>query len=523
MSPSYILTIDLGTSGPKVALFDEKANCIDHVFEEVPLLLSEGGGAEQRSEDWTSAIEKCYFELIQKTSIDPKAIAAINCTSQWSGTVAVDKEGKSLMNSIIWMDSRGADDVMKRVSGPINIAGYGAGKILKLVNLTGGAPAKSGKDPVGHILFIKRTLPEIYSKTYKFLEPKDYLNLWLTGIFASSFDCITLHWCTDNRNINQVSYHKGLLKMMDLDRDKLPDLIPANSVLGKVSASLAIKWGLSPDTQVVSGTPDVHSAAVGSGAVNDYEPHIYIGTSSWLVCHLPHKKTDIFHNMTTIPSAIPGRYMVANEQETTGACLNFLKNNLFYNQDELSQELPPADFYKRLDKLVESTAPGSDNLVFLPWMYGERSPVEDHYARGGFYNLSLSHRRPQMVRAVYEGIALNTRWLLMYVEKMVGKQFEAINFIGGGARSEVWSQILADVYNRPIRQMEDPLMSNSRGTALLALQAIGKLKFDEFGYNVKVKKTFMPRKEFTKLYDERFKIFLQIYEKNKGIFKKLNH
>ena len=106
---------------------------------------------------------------------------------------------------------------------------------------------------------------------------------------------------------------------------------------------------------------------------------------------------------------------------------------------------------------------------------------------------------------------------------MVGKQFEAINFIGGGARSEVWSQILADVYNRPIRQMEDPLMSNSRGTALLALQAIGKLKFDEFGNNVKVKKTFMPRKEYTKLYDERFKIFLQIYEKNKGIFKKLNH
>jgi xylulokinase len=522
MSPSYILTIDLGTSGPKVALFDEKANCIDHVFEEVPLLLSEGGGAEQRPSDWTTAIEKSYFELIQKTSIDPKAIAAINCTSQWSGTVAVDKEGKSLMNSIIWMDSRGADDVMKRVTGPINIEGYGAGKILKLVNLTGGAPAKSGKDPVGHILYIKRTLPEIYSKTYKFLEPKDYLNLWLTGIFASSFDCITLHWCTDNRNINQVSYHKGLLKMLDLDRDKLPDLVPANSVLGKVSASLAIKWGLSPDTQVVSGTPDVHSAAVGSGAVNDYEPHIYIGTSSWLVCHLPHKKTDIFHNMTTIPSAIPGRYMVANEQETTGACLNFLKNNLFYNQDELSQEPPPADFYKRLDKLVESTAPGSDNLVFLPWMYGERSPVEDHYARGGFYNLSLSHRRPQMVRAVYEGIALNTRWLLMYVEKMVGKQFEAINFIGGGARSEVWSQILADVYNRPIRQMEDPLMSNSRGTALLALQAIGKMKFEEFGNNVKVKKTFLPRKEFTKLYDERFKVFLQIYEKNKGIFKKLN-
>ncbi len=522
MDSTLILTIDLGTSGPKVALFDEKANCIDNVFRDVPLLLSENGGAEQRPQDWTDAIEACFQELVQKAGIDKKNIKAINCTSQWSGTVAIDKDGKPLMNSIIWMDSRGAEVTRKAVEGLVNVEGYGADKLWKLVRLTGGAPAKSGKDPIGHILYIQKHLPDVYAKTHKFLEPKDYLNLWLTGKFASSYDCITLHWLTDNRDINKVSYNDGLIKMFGVDKAKLPDLVPANSVLGNISSEIASRWGLSPDVKVVSGTPDVHSAAVGSGAVKDFEPHIYIGTSSWLVCHVPFKKTDLFHNMTTIPSAIPGRYMVANEQETTGACLNFLKNNLFYNQDELNDQPAPADFYKRLDKMVESTEPGSNGLMFLPWLYGERSPVEDHYVRGGFYNLSLNHKRPEMVRAVYEGVAFNTRWLLFYVEKMVGKKFEAINFIGGGARSDVWSQILADVYNRPIRQMADPLMSNSRGTALLALQALGYLKFEDFGNNVEVKKTFYPRKEYTSLYDERFKIFLKIYEKNKGVWAALN-
>jgi xylulokinase len=518
----FILTVDLGTSGPKVALFDSQANCIENVFREVPLLLSEGGGAEQRPEDWTKAIEECYFELIKKTGISPLAIEAINCTSQWSGTVAVGENGKPLMNSVIWMDSRGAKEVQKQVGGPINIEGYGVGKLLRFINLTGGAPARSGKDPVGHILFLKHQRPEIYKATYKFLEPKDYLNHWLTGIFASSFDCITLHWCTDNRNINKVTYNEGLINTLGLERNKLPELVPANSLLGRVTKEISERWGLSPETKVISGTPDLHSAAVGSGAVKDYEPHIYIGTSSWMVCHLPHKKTDLFHNMGTIPSAIPGRYMVANEQETTGACLNFLKNNLFFNQDDLNDQPAPTDFYKRLDKMVAQTQPGSNGLIFLPWLYGERSPVEDHHVRGGFYNLSLNHKRPEMVRAVYEGVALNTRWLLMYVEKMVGKKFEALNFIGGGAKSDEWSQILANVYNRPIRQMADPLMSNSRGTALLALQALGKLKLEDFEKTVPVKKIYQPQKEFTKLYDERFKVFLKIYERNKGIWAILN-
>lgn len=518
-----ILTVDLGTSGPKVALFDTSAKCVGDEFEEVPLLLYEHGGAEQRPDDWTNAIRSCYKKLIAKTQIDTKRIIAINCTAQWSGTVPLDKSGKPLMDSIIWMDTRGAEYVKALTHGPIRVEGYGVGKILKWIRITGGGPTRSGKDSIAHILYIKNKLPKVYSDTYKFLEPKDYLNLWLTGRFAMSYDSILLHWITDNRDINNIFYHDDLVRLTGIDKDKLPELVPTNSILGNVSPNIAQEFGLNADVKVISGTPDVQSAAIGSGAVKDFEGHFYVGTSSWLVCHVPFKKTDMFHNMGTIPSGLPGRYLIANEQETAGACLNFIKNNLLYHNDELGTGAAPKDFYKLVDKIVERVPAGAEHLYFLPWMYGERSPVDDHSVRGGFYNLSLSHNRAHMLRAVLEGVSLNARWLLMYVEKMTARKFDAINFIGGGANSAIWSQICADIFNRPVRQMKDPLMSNSRGTAILALLALKMLSLDEVSKAVAVNKTFEPNPANRGLYDEMFGRFVEIYTKNKPIYAKLNH
>lgn len=520
---SYILTIDLGTSGPKVSLFDTQARCVGYEFEEVPLLLTDGGGAEQRPTDWKKAITTAYKNLIAKTHIDTKQIVGVNCTAQWSGTVCVDKDGKELMNAVIWMDTRGAAHVKQLTHGPIRVEGYGVGKILKWINLTGGGPTKSGKDSIAHILFIKSELPKVYERTYKFLEPKDFLNLWLTGRFCASYDSITLHWITDNRDINNIVYHDGLIQLTGIDKDKLPDLVRTNSVIGTVSKSIAHEFGLNENVRVVSGTPDLQSAAVGSGAIRDFEGHVYVGTSSWLVCHVPYKKTDIFHNMGTIPSAIPGRYLIANEQETAGACLNFLKNNLFYPKDDLSTAEPPEDFYKLLDKTAAKVAPGSEGVFFLPWMYGERSPIDDHCARGGFYNVSLSSTRAHFMRAVLEGVSLNARWLLQFVEKMTARKMESINFIGGGANSELWCSIMADVLDRKIQQVNEPLMANSRGTAMLALMALDILSLEDAAKSVEVRKVFEPNAANAKLYAERFEYFTEIYTRNKPIFAKLNH
>jgi len=219
---------------------------------------------------------------------------------------------------------------------------------------------------------------------------------------------------------------------------------------------------------------------------------------------------------------VVGDKFLSHETRALKTNVPFIKNNLLYHNDELNTGPAPKDFYKSVDKIADKVAAGSDGLYFLPWLYGERSPVDDHHVRGGFYNMSLKHNRTHMLRSVLEGVSLNARWLLMYVEKMTGRPFEAVNFIGGGANSEVWSQITADVFNRPIKQMKDPLMSNSRGTAILALLAMGMMDMDEVSKVVEPKKVFEPDKANRAVYDEMFGRFVEIYNRNKPLYLKLN-
>ena len=521
-SKNHTLAIDLGTSGPKVALFSTQGELIGCEFEETQLLLSSGGGAEQSADDWWRAIGKAVKRLLGQNLVRSEDIVAVVSTGQWSGTVPVDEEGNALSNAIIWMDARGTPHVSPVVSGPLKIQGYGVDKLIRWINLTGGIPAHSGKDPIAHILYLKHVHPEIYRRTYKFLEPIDYLGLCLTGKFAASYDSITLYWLTDTRNIHRIAYHPVLVRLSTIDAAKLPDLLPANSILGPLRPELAREWGLRENVQVVMGSPDILSAAVGSGAVRDYETHLYIGTSSWLTCHVPFKKTDLFHNLASIPSAIPGRYLLANEQECAGACLQYLRDQIFFPQNDLSTGEKPSNAYQLFDQIAERTPAGSDKVIFTPWLNGERSPVDDYTARAGFYNQSLRTTREHLVRAVFEGVAYNARWLLKYVEQFVQRKVESIHMVGGGAKSNIWCQIQADVLDRPIRQVKDPIEVNVRGAALLASAALGHLRYDEIGTRVPITKTYMPNPEHRKIYDELFKEFLAIYESNRKIHARLN-
>ncbi len=518
----YILAVDLGTSGPKSALVSTDGEIVDSEFQEVGLKLLPNGGAEQSPGEWWDAIVKTSKKVLGKGLVPVEDIVALCCTTQWSGTVAVDRNGDPLMDAIIWMDSRGSRYVKDITGGLIKLEGYGVLKLIKWIRLTGGVPGHAGKDPIAHILYIKNELPEIYERTYKFLEPKDYVNLRLTGKFASSFDSITLHWVTDNRDISRIVYDDRLVEMSTIDRDKLPDLMQAVDILGPIKKELAEELGLPEAVQVVMGTPDIPSAAIGSGAVRDYEAHLYIGTSSWLTCHVPFKKTDLFRNMASLPSAIPGRYFVANEQETAGACLTFIRDNILHYRDQLPEKGDGVEIHQTLDGIVENVPPGSDKVIFTPWLYGERTPVDDRSVRAGFHNQSLRTTREHLIRAVYEGVAYNSRWLLGYVEKFIKRPFEHIHMIGGGANSDVWCQIYADVLDRTIKQVKDPIMANVRGAAFLASIALGYLAVHDIPEHVKIAKVFRPNPKNRKIYDELFREFLNIYKSNRKIYERLN-
>ena len=518
----YILAVDLGTSGPKSALISTSGGMVDSAFEKNEVILLPGGGAEQRPDEWWDTIMGTAKTVLEKGLVPPEDITAVCCSTQWSGTVAVDRDGIPLFNAIIWLDSRGNPYVKDIAGGPIRIQGYDIFKLVKWLRLTGGIPSGSGKDPLAHILYLKHEHPDIYAQTYKFLEPKDYINLKLTGKFAASYDSIALHWLTDNRDLKKVDYDETLLRMAGVEREKFPDLKRAVDILGPIKKDVARELGLREDVQVVMGTPDVQAAAVGSGAVRDFEGHLYIGTSSWLTCHVPYKKTDIFHNMATLPSAIPKRYFIANEQETAGACLNFLRDNILYHKDQLLQEEEVPDVYKIFDRIAENVPPGSDKVIFTPWLYGERTPVEDHAVRSGIFNQSLSTTREHLIRAVLEGVAYNARWLLGYVEKFIHRPLDPIHMIGGGANSNIWCQIHADVFNRTIKQVEDPILANLRGTAYLAAVGLGYLKFDDIPGLIRISNTYRPKPENRKIYDELFREFKNIYKHNRRIYARLN-
>ncbi|HUO47217.1 MAG TPA: FGGY-family carbohydrate kinase [Acidimicrobiales bacterium] len=511
---AYVLAVDLGTGGPKVALVGTSGQVLAHDVEAVPVDLLPGGGAEQDPAAWWSAVTAAARRTMAEGGVAPEQVVGVGCTAQWSGTVAVDEAGSPLRPAIIWMDSRGAEAITAQTGGFPSVLGYNVRKLRHWVKLTAGVPGHSGKDPTAHILWLREAEPEVHRRAHKFLEPVDWLNHRLTGRFAASHDSITVHWVTDNRRVDAVAYDDRLLKMAGLERSTLPDLVPSGSIMGHLTAAAAAELGLLAGTPVSTGTGDVHSAAVGSGAVGDFEAHLYIGTSSWISCHVPFKKTDALRNVASIPAGLPGRYLVADEHETAGACLTFLL-------DMLGDERGGAA-YRRLDEVASSVVPGANGAMFTPWLNGERSPVDDHTIRGGFHNLSLSTTRDDLVRAVYEGVALNTRWLLEAVDHFVDRRLESLAFIGGGANSDVWSQIHADVTGRTIRPVEDPVLANVRGAGLLALLALGRVRVGDIPAMVRTRSSFEPDPATRALYDDRFGQFTALYKQTKAIHRRLN-
>jgi len=487
----HVLAIDLGTGGPKVAIVTITGRIVAHGFAPVTLHLLPGGGAEQDPDEWWSAIRSAARDALDAAAVDPGSFVGVGCTSQWSGTVAVGTDGRPLMRSIIWMDSRGNRAIRKAAGGPVNVLGYDPRKIAKWIRMTGGAPALSGKDPTAHILFIQDEYPDVYRDTVTFLEPVDYLNLKLTGRTCASFDTIAVHWVTDNRQVDRVVYDDGLLAMSGLDRSKLPEPVPPGTLIGNLTEGAAADLGLPAGVPVAVGSGDVHSAVFGSGAVADFDAHLYIGTSSWISAHVPFKKTAVTSNVASIPAALAGKYVIVDEHETAGASLDFVRRVL---------GLP--DGFEAMDEALAATLPGSGRILFTPWLNGERSPVDDHTIRGGFHNLSLSTTREQMVRAVYEGVAFNSRWLLDAVERFANRRFDSLAFIGGGATSAPWCQIHADVLDREIRQIADPRFANVRGAALITLLALGRMNPMEIPAMVEVERTFVPDRSTRAVYDE---------------------
>ncbi len=517
-----ILAVDLGTSGMKVALISIHGRVLGWESQAVQLMLTPDGGVEQSPDEWWDAFLTTTRRLLSQGLAPAAQIRAVCCSTQGEGTIPVGRDGAALMNCVLWMDMRGEPYLKQQFKGRINMSGMGVEHLPRWIRMTGGMPSATGKDPAAHMLFIRDCYPAVYERTYKFLNVLDYLNLRLTGRFAATFDSILTSWVTDNRNPDAIHYDPVLVRRSGIERDKLPDIVPCTCSLGPLKAEVADALGLPRSVQVIAGAIDCTAAAIGAGAIEDYQPHLYIGTSSWMAAHVPFKKTDVFASLASVPCAVPGRYLLTALQATAGGNLTYLRDKIIYNQDELLQEANVPDIFKVLDQIAERVPPGANGVIYTPWIWGERAPVEDQNLRAGLYNLSLYNSREDIIRAFLEGIALNTRWLLQPVEKFIGRKVPAIHIVGGGAQSDTWCQIFADVLNVPIKQAMDPIYANARGAAWIGAAGLGEIHFDQIPELIRFKRVYDPQTQNRKVYDERFQVFIEIYRQMKTIYRRLN-
>jgi xylulokinase len=463
------LSIDLGTGGPKIGLVTLGGDIVAHEVHSVATHYTPDGGAIQDASEWWTIVVGASQRLLAEVENAKLNVRAVSVTGQYASTVPVDANGAPTGPCVTWLDTRGGQYTRDAVGGWFQ--GYNPRKIVPFVRKTGGAPSTVGADPIGQILFIQRDQPEVAAATRWYMEPIDYLTMRFTGIASATHASRLAMWMTDNRSLSDFHYDAQLLSLVGLDETFLPPLQAFGSVVGTLSESVAAELELSKDVVVVTAIPDLHAAAIGAGATALFETHLALSTTSWISCPVPKKKTDVAHNIAAVPGLSNDSYVIIDNQETAAKALEWLRGVMAGSGTKLS--------FEELAALAGASPPGSNGVRFTPWLAGERSPIDNKHIRAGFTNLSITTTSADLVRSVMEGVAANSAWLFGYVEKFAGQTLLPIRMVGGGAQSSLWCQIFADALNREVLQIDQPLLAQLRGAALLGGAALGHHSLNE--------------------------------------------
>jgi xylulokinase len=508
----WLLAVDLGTSGLKVGAVAESGEILATHQTELTTHLGADGAVEQDTAQWWDGILGSARQIIASGVVQPAALVGVGITGQYASTVPVGADGEAVGPCLTWADDRGGALARQTYGGLA--AGYKPTAIVPWLRYTGGAPSPGGADPAGHALFLKHDRPDVYARTSVLLEPLDYIGLRLTGRAAATPASMVASWLTDNRDGGRPAYVPNLVRAAGRDWDRLPELLPSGSVLGPVLPEVAADLGLPPglSVPVVTGVPDLHAAYVASGAVEDFAAHFTISTTAWVSCALPFKKTDVLHQIASVPGVRAGQYLMIDNHETAGVCLQWLRDGVLGGRSS----------YDELLALAAQAAPGSGGVLFTPWLKGERSPVDDRTLRAAFLNVSLDTDKSDFVRAVLEGVAYNMRWLVEAADRFAGRRLEPLRVLGGGAQSDLWCQIHADVLGRQVERVADPAFAQLRGVALYALMTLGRLRLDEVPGRVPAGDTFRPDPATGAVYAPQYEEFTKTYGRLKGMYRRLN-
>ena len=510
----YILSIDLGTSGLKVALVGESGELAATAIRSVRTQMLPPDGAEQDANEIWAAVVSAARQVLRAAGGAVDTVAGISCDSQYFSIVPVDRDVRPTMNLILWMDHRGLPESQK-------IYARHPEAFETWVDIHGMIPLPTGTDSLSHILYVQEQCPQVHARTYKYLEPVDFIIAKLTGSCSANICTAFPLLLTDNRDLDRCEYAPRLIDLSGVDASKLPELRPANARAGTLRAEVAAELGLPVSTPVFAGMNDTQAVGIGTGTFRGTHGAINLGTTSQVLAHIGAKKSDLINALVSMPSPLAGRHMVMAENGLGGQPLDHFLRNIAFATDALADHAA-TDPFAGVEDAVHSVAPGSDGLLFLPWLTGAQAPESNPMVRGGFLNLSLHTTRAHMVRAILEGVAFNMRWVLPAVESFAEQRFDELLFSGGGAGSDAWSQIMADVTGKPVAQLADARYVNNRATAFLAFVELGVLALDDIDKLCRIKRRYAPRPEHRDRYDSMFAQFVAAFEQNRPIFEALN-
>ena len=500
-----LLGIDIGTSGTKTVLFDTQGNVICSKTFEYPMDQPYNGWAEQDPYHWWNATVQGIRYVIDKSDIKAEDIKGIGLSGQMHGLVMLDKAGNVLRKSIIWCDQRTAKecDELNEIIGKKRII-----EITANPALTGFTASK--------IRWVQNNEAEIYEKCAHILLPKDYIRYCLTGEFATEVSDASGMQLMD---ISKRCWSSEMLDKLNIDRELLGKMYESPDITGKVHQKASELTGLKAGTIVVGGAGDNAAAAVGTGVVKAGKAFTTIGTSGVVYAVSDTVSIDLEGRVHTLCASVPGKWTVMSCTQGAGLSLKWIRDNFCY-EELMEAEKKGMDPYQIMTELAQKAGVGAGGLIYLPYLMGERSPHPDPDSRGVFFGLSAMHNKSNIIRAVMEGVAFS-QLECVDVFRELGVNIDDMMACGGGGRSELWRQMLADLYQCPVSTIKSD-EGPASGAAILAGVGAGIYKSVEEGCRITIRKNIVqqPQNNYN-AYEGYYELYKKLYQSLKGDFKTL--
>lgn len=505
---AYLIGIDVGTSGTKTVLFDETGKALASATEEYPLLTPNPGWTEQVPEDWWQATVKSIQAVLSQSGIPAGEIKGIGLSGQMHGSVFLDDKNQVVRPAILWNDSRTAaecDEITQTI---------GEKRLLDLASnpaLTGFTAPKA--------VWLKNKEPENFKKTKTLCLPKDYIRYRLTGEMAMevSDGAGTLLF-----NVKQRNWSEEILDALGIPRQWMPPIQESTDVIGVVTAEVAALTGLKPGTPVVGGGADNACGATGTGVVVEGRVLSSIGTSGVILGPMQSPQTDPEGRAHTFCHSVPNVWYLMGVVLSAGMSLRWYRD-IVADSERSQASQAGCDPYEILTRLAQSAPVGSEGLIFLPYLTGERTPHKDPHARGGWIGLTIRHQRAHLIRAVLEGITFAMRDSLEIL-KAQGVEVKEVRATGGGAKSAFWKQLQADIYGCEIATISSD-QGPAFGAAIMAGVGTGVYGSipEACDAIIRVVERTAPNAANAKEYNEYYEVYRNLYPSIRSACHTLSH